>query len=460
MASEGQGAPLDPTVLAALAATVGEQHVLTDPDLIDGHTVDWTGRWRGSTPAVVRPGSTSEVSGVLRVCREFGVAVVPQGGNTGLAGGATPLEHQVVLSLTRLRGIEDVDREMGQVTVGAGVTIATAAAVLDADGWTLGVDLASRDTATVGGAVATDAGGLRVLRWGTMRRQVVGLEAVLADGSVVTRLGGLLKDNVGYDLPSLLCGSEGTLAVITRVRLGLVPTPDRRTTALLGLDSLEDAVAAVGALRRALPGLDGAEVMLADGVALVGEHRGWPPPLPSEPPVLLLVEAAGPEDPTEAMATAIDALAVTPTEVAVATDAAARERLVRHRESHTEAIGAAGVPRKLDVSIPWPVLAEVVREAHDRVAAHRGARLVVFGHLGDGGVHLNLLGAEGEQGDLLEDELARLVAGAGGSISAEHGVGRAKRRWVGLTRSEADRAAGAAIKTALDPTGILNPGVG
>lgn len=451
-------APLDPTVLAGLVGVVGDEHVLTEPDLVAGHATDWTGRFRGSTPAVVRPGTTDEVAAVLRLCAEFGVPLVPQGGNTGLVGGATPLEGEVVLSLTRLRSIEDVDRVMGQVTVGAGVTVAAAAELLHADGWTLGVDLASRDTATVGGAVATDAGGLHVLRWGTMRRQVLGLEAVRSDGSVISRLGGLPKDNAGYDLPELLCGSEGTLGIITRVRLGLVPRPEHRATALLGLASLADAVAVVGALRRSVSGLDLAEVMLADGVALVSEHRGWPAPLAGDPAVYLAVEAGGAEDPVDDLAAAVERSGVAVGDVAVASDSAGRERLVRHREGHTEAINAVGIPRKLDLSVPFGELPGLVDQVR-AWAGEEGARAIVFGHLGDAGIHVNLLGAEAEAGDRLEDRVFRLTVRCGGSISAEHGIGRAKRRWYPLARSEADRAASAAVRRALDPAGILNPGV-
>lgn len=450
--------PLSSALRADLVAAVGEANVLTDADLVAGYATDWTGRWRGSTAAVVRPADTAEVAEVMRCCTAHAVPVVPQGGNTGLSGGATPLGGEIVLSLVRLTGIEDPDPEMGQVTVGAGVTVAHAAAALVAEGWTLGVDLAARDTATVGGAVATDAGGLRVLRWGSMRRQVVGLEAVLADGSVVTRLGGLPKDNAGYDLPGLLCGSEGTLAVVTRVRLALVPVPRHRVTALLGVGSLQEAVQVVGALRRSVPELDLAEVMLQDGVELVCAHRGWDPPLASEPPVLLLVEASGTVDPTERLAAALDEVPVPLDEVAVATDSVGRERLVRHREAHTEAISAAGIPRKLDVSIPWPVLAEVVAGVQHLVGEQPGARAVVFGHLGDASVHLNLLGLEGDAGDAVEDEVLRRVAAAGGSISAEHGIGRAKVRWLPLVRSEEDLQAMASIRRALDPQGLLNPG--
>ena len=200
------------TLLRSLAGIVGEPHVLTG-DATAGYAVDWTGRFRGQTPVVVRPRDTAEVAAVLALCTDAGLPVVPQGGNTGLVGGGVPLHGEVVLSLTRLNQLGPVDHEAAQVTAGAGVTLRQ---VADADpGLDLGILIASRDSATVGGAVATNAGGLRVLRFGPMRAQLRGIEAVLADGTVVSHLAGLVKDNTGYDYPSLLAGSEGTLAVIT-----------------------------------------------------------------------------------------------------------------------------------------------------------------------------------------------------------------------------------------------------
>ena len=215
----------------ALAAIVGEQHVLAG-DAAAGFSVDWTGRFRGRALAVVRPRDTAEVAAVLTLCTDAGRPVVPQGGNTGLVGGGVPLHGEVVLSLTRLKELGTVDRDASQVTAGAGVTLARVAAAdpeLD-----LGIQIASRDSATVGGAVATNAGGVRVLRYGPMRAQLRGIEAVLSDGMVVSHLAGLVKDNTGYDYPSLLAGSEGTLAVITRARLRLVPRPRDGVTVIIG----------------------------------------------------------------------------------------------------------------------------------------------------------------------------------------------------------------------------------
>ena len=214
---------LPPALHRDLAAAVGGRHVLTG-DATAGYAVDWTGRFRGNPPAVVRPSDTAQVAAVLALCSAAGVAVVPQGGNTGLVGGGVPVHGEVVLSLARLDRLGQPDPEAAQVTAGAGVTLSqvSAAAGPDLD---LGVLIASRDSATVGGALATNSGGLRVLRYGPMRAQLRGVEAVLADGTVVSHLSGLVKDNTGYDYPSLLAGSEGTLAVITQARLRLVPRP-------------------------------------------------------------------------------------------------------------------------------------------------------------------------------------------------------------------------------------------
>src|SRR6204780_3705462 len=210
-------------LLEELGAAVGPTHVVVDPEVVASYGIDWTGRFRGHPSAVVRPGDGAEVAAVVAVCKEAGVALVPQGGNTGLVGGGVPLAGETVLSLRRLAGGPYADPLGGRLSIGAGTTIADVQAAAASAGWAYGVDLASRDSATIGGSIATNAGGLRVLRYGDTRAQVVGVEAVLGNGDVVSHMSGLTKDNTGYHLPSLLCGSEGTLDVVTAARLPAAP---------------------------------------------------------------------------------------------------------------------------------------------------------------------------------------------------------------------------------------------
>src|SRR4051794_6198151 len=245
-----------PGLNETLAALVGARHVLTDPDVRAGYERDWTGRWGGPAACVVRPGSVEEVRGVLQACREAGAALVPQGGNSGLVGGGVPRGGEVVLSLARLGAMGEVDRATAQVTAGAGATLGALQATAREARLDAGLDFAARDTATVGGVVACDAGGARALRYGTARARVAGLEAVLGDGTVVSRLSGLLKDNAGYDLPLLLVGSKGTLGVITQVRWRLVPRLGRRVAALVPVASVEAAAGLLGDMRTRVPSLE------------------------------------------------------------------------------------------------------------------------------------------------------------------------------------------------------------
>lgn len=438
-----------------IARIVGAAHVLTDSGMLAAYETDWTRRWRGRARCVVRPADTDQVAAALAACHEASAPVIPQGGNTGLVGGGVPRKGEVVLSLTRLDDLEPVDEAAAQVTVGAGATLTNVRAHVAPHGLDVGVDLAARDSATIGGMVATNAGGIHMLRHGPMRRQVVGVEAVLADGRVIRRLEGLTKDNTGYDLPGLLAGSEGTLGVITRVRLALVPSPRVRVAALLAVEGIEAALAILSRLRR-LSTLLAAEIIWDDGINLVCRHTGCSPPFAEPHPAYLLVECGADNDPTETLA---EALAQTHAvrDAAVATDRQGRERLWAYREHHTEAINAAGVPHKLDVTLPLGALAAFEREVRGCVAEHR-AQAILFGHLGDGNLHVNVLGSPSDD-EAIDDAVLHLAAAHGGSISAEHGIGVAKARWLHLTRNEADRAAMAAIKQALDPHGILNPGV-
>ena len=442
----------------ALVDAVGAAHVLTDPDVVAGQVRDWTGRFTGTTPAVVRPGTVDDVAAVLRVCRTVGAAVVPQGGNTGLVGGSVPLHGEVVLDLRRLDELGAVDARGGQVTAQAGVNLARLQTHARAAGWEYGVDLSARDSATVGGMIATNAGGMHVLRYGATRRQVLGVEAVLADGRVLRHLDGLEKDNTGYDLAGLLCGSEGTLAVITAARLRLVPRPTHVVVALLAFDAVEPALDGVGELRRAVDSLRAVELFFQDGLDLVCDRLGLPRPFASRHHAFVLVEAAGRADPTAELAGAIDALAGV-TDVAVAPDDRAARDLWRYREGHTEAINQLGAPHKLDVTLPNDQLAAFVSEVGPRVVSTSPhATVWLFGHAADGNVHVNVTGvAPDDEG--ITDTVLTLVARRHGSISAEHGIGTAKRKWLTLVRSATEIDAFRAIKAALDPDNVLNPHV-
>lgn len=439
---------------AQFADIVGRAHVLADPALKSSYEADFTGRFVGRAGLVVRPGTTAEVARVIEVCAAAGIPVVPQGGNTGLVGGSVPSGGEIVLSLRRLVGIGKIDVAARQVTVGAGVPLADLQRRIRPYGWDFGVDLAARDSATVGGMIATNAGGERVVRYGTTRANVIGVTAVLADGSVIDRLAGLPKDNTGYDLTGLLAGSEGTLGIITAARLKLVPLPAHRITALLALDSLATALQVLAPLRE-LESLELAEFFLADGLALVRAHGGLPAPFRADHPVYLLVECAGRCDPAGELTEVLEKAEVR--DAAVAVQASDRHRLAAYRERHTEAINAAGIPIKLDVTVPLDELARFVADLDGLLAGR--ARPYVFGHLAEGNLHVNLLDAAPGTAEELTEDVLRRVAEVGGSISAEHGIGRAKAAWLALSRSPAEIAAMRAVKTALDPAGILNPGV-
>lgn len=441
----------------ALRAIVGPTHVLSDPDVRRPYETDWTGRFHGTAALVVRPADSDEVAEVVRTCADAGVAVVPQGGNTGLVGGSVPSGGEVVVNLTRLQELGPVDEVTAEVTAGAGVTLATLQQHARTVGLSFGVDFAARDSATVGGMIASNAGGMHVMCHGPMRSQLVGIEAVLAAGEMVGRMPGLTKDNVGYHLPSLLAGSEGTLAIITRARLRLTSPSRSRVTALLGLSGTAAALEVLTALRRDVP-LEAVEIFYREGLELVCQHTGAMDPFGEPHAAYLIVECAGASDPVEELAAVLDG-AEQVDDAAVATDGPSRRRLWQLREEHTEAINAAGIPHKLDVSVPLPELPTLERGVREIVAAWaNGATVFLFGHLGDGNLHVNVMGVPPDE-EALDDAILRLVADLGGSIAAEHGIGRAKTRWLHLARSSADVAAMRALKAALDPRSILNPGV-
>ncbi|MEU2001797.1 FAD-binding oxidoreductase [Rhodococcus sp. NPDC019627] len=444
--------------LDELADIVGASHVLTDPGVVAGYVTDWTGHWQGHTTAVVRPADTGQVSAVLALCSRAGVAVVPQGGNTGLVGGSIPMDGEVVLSTTRLSVIEHVDPIGRTIAAGAGVTIARARDAAREHGVELGVDLASRESATLGGIVATNAGGIRVIKNGDTRSQLLGIEAVLSDGRVLTRWKELTKDNVGYALPGLLAGSEGTLAVITRVLMRLVLPPSGTRVAFVAVGSVGDALLVVDRLERAGLTLDAAELMTRSGIDLVCQHQQLRRPLSADAPFCVLVEVSGREDAETTLLEVLDDSHEFVLDAVVEEGPA--HRLWQYRESHTESVGAASStpPVKLDISTPLRDIEAFLNELTTGLDRRfPGVRAICFGHVADGNIHVNLLDTAPEQRDTLSDFVFHLVTDHNGSISAEHGVGRAKAPWMTLGRSAVDLDVMRSIRGALDPAGILNP---
>ncbi len=427
--------------LTAVQDIVGAEHVLTDPDITQSFGTDWTRAWSAQPLAVVRPADTDQTAQVLMACKKFGVPVVPQGGNTGLVGGGIPHRDNeaIVLSMTRLQHLGTVDRATQTVDVGAGVSLARLQAHASAAGFAYAVDLAARDSATVGGMIATNAGGLRVVGLGDTRQQVMGVEAVLVDGSILRRLEPLAKDNGGYNLSQLMTGSEGTLGVITAARLRLVRAPGTQYVTFIGLADVESAVSLV-ADARARGDLTAAELIRSEGMKVVRQVCGLAQPLKAEHRVYLLLETAElPELPDDV-------------------DAVVDPRMWEYRDRQAEAVATLGIPFKLDVCLPINSIAAFLTEL-DTLPDTQGREVHVYAHLGDGNLHINLLDIDVEMADRLDEQVLTLVARYGGSIAAEHGVGVHKTKWLHLSRSSAEIATMQAIKDTLDPAGLLNPGV-
>ena len=453
-------------LVSELRAAVGAENVLVDPALVEGYTVDWTRRWSGPAYAVVRPSTTDEVSAVIRACVTAGVPVLPQGGNTGLVGASVPsavpgpLGPPVVLSTRRLTRIDPVDSVSGQVTVGAGVSLGDVHRHAHAAGWEYGVDLAARDSATIGGTIATNAGGIHVIAHGMTRAQVMGIEAVLPDGSVVSHLAGLPKDNTGYDLAGLFTGSEGTLGVITAVRLRLHRPHPATSVALIGVSTYDEGLRLLHAAPRPGTPLLAAEITDETGMELAMRVSGLAWPLQHRHPLILLLEIAdgGTGD-------GFDENAFEGRDVVVGLDATERARLWAYRELQSEAFSAyatettGGAAHKLDVSVPLVHLAACSDEIRRRMESYPGILAFgVFGHLGDGNIHVEIVGPPAD-----DESVDRLVLEAigkfGGSVSAEHGIGRAKVPYLAVSRSAEEIAVMRGIKDSLDPRGLMSPGV-
>jgi len=463
--------------LDAMRSIVGVSNVLTGADA-QAYETDWRERYRGRTLAVLRPGSTDEVAAIVRHCAQAAIPVVPQGGNTGLCGGATPDDsgRAVVLSLQRMNRVRGIDTDNDTMEVEAGCVLqAVQQAARDA-GRLFPLSLAAEGSCTIGGNLATNAGGTQVLRYGNMRDLTLGLEVVTAQGEVWRGLRGLRKDNTGYDLRDLFIGSEGTLGVITAATLKLYPLPVARCTALLALDSIEAATAMLGRARAGFgAALTGFELMAGNCLQMV--TRRFPQQrLPfdgasAELPWFALLELSDSESEAHArerfesvLGEAIEAGCVA---VAVIAGSLAQSQALWHlRESIPLAEKEIGKSIKHDVSIPISRMAEFV-EGTDAALdeAFPGIVHVIFGHLGDGNLHYNVArGADWSEDRLLsrqQDVYALVhdrVHAVGGSISAEHGIGQLKRDALPRYKDPVEMALMHRIKATLDPRGIMNPG--
>lgn len=444
------------SMLGGLASAVGARQVITDPDVLASRSIDHTGRYRGRASALVRPSSTDQVAEVLRVCRDAGAYVTVQGGCTSLVGGTVPEHEDVLLSTERLCAVSGIDIIERRIEVGAGTTLAAVQRAAGAAGLVFGVDLSARETATVGGMAATNAGGLRTVRYGNMAEQVVGLEVVLPDGSVLRRNSRVPRDNTGYDLPALFVGAEGTLGVITSLDLRLRTAPQHRVTAVCGFADL-DALVDASRMFRDVAGIAALELIDGRAAALTGEFPGAGAPVAGD--WLLLVELVADHDQTDRLAGLLRGVRLCG-EPAVGVDSAAQQRLWRVRESLPHVLGRYGPPLKFDVSLPLSMIGGFAQEAAVLVRAHvEEALTVLFGHIGEGNLHLNVLRCPVEREPALYVAMMSLVAQCGGNVSSEHGVGSRKRPYLAMSRESADIAAMRTVKAAFDPTGYLNAAV-
>ena len=458
--------------LDRLKAVLGEAGWSQDPDRLAPHLAEWRGRWTGHTPLLALPRTPEQAAQVVRLCAEAGVAITPQGGNTGLVGGQIP-EGEILLSTERLAAVREIDRVDDVLVAEAGVTLAAVHEAAAEAGRRFPLDLASGGSATVGGLVSTNAGGTAVLRHGTMRALVLGLEAVLPDGTLWRGLRRLRKDNTGYDLKQLLIGAEGTLGVVTAAALKLAPIPGSRAVAIVGLAGPADAMALLAYAREATgERVEAFELICALGMELALAHLpGARAPLASRPAWYGLIEIADARPGTAAPA--LEALLEAAFARGLVSDAALAQNEAQAgafwalRENQSAAQKREGAAWKHDVSVPVSRVAEFIETASAALAARwPGVRIDAFGHVGDGNIHFDVLSAPGADQaahGAARDEGARvvhdIVAGLGGSISAEHGLGTMKTVEALRYKPPEEVAALRAIRAALDPKRIMNPRV-
>ena len=440
---------------------------------------DWGGKYSGSAIAVVRPGSTDEVSAVLRLCNEVGLAVVPQGGNTGLVGGSVPLKSDhpegrdcIVLSLARMNTIESIDVERATLTTQAGVTVQALQEAAASAGLLFGPDWGARGTAQIGGGISTNAGGLNVLRWGSMREQILGLEVVLPDGRIWDGLRALRKDSTGLDLKQLFISTEGTFGIVPRAVFKLHPLPTEHLTALVALPSLDVLLPFFAHARTEGAGLVSAfELMPEEGlIRVLANVPQAQRPLEEKSEWYVLVRLSGGDGVIDTMShvlsTAADASLIVDAAVASTAEQENNLWLIRDELPAPVTFDKRGNRHKFDIAIPVDKVVEFLDSAGPAVEAIvSGTRTYAFGHVGDGNLHFNVFpGTECdvEEFDARSSDLERaideLTWSFNGTISAEHGIGQLMRNRLATQKSDIEVELMRRVKTALDPNGIMNPG--
>jgi len=458
--------------MARLSEALGPKGVSTDPLEIAPHVQDWRGRWTGSTPVLVKPASTEEAAKAMTLCAEYGLAVTPQGGNSGMVNGSIPY-GEVLISLKRMNRVREVDTLNDAMTLEAGVILTRAQEVAEENGRLFPLSLGAEGVATIGGLISTNAGGVAVLRYGMMRDLVLGIEAVLPDGRVWNGLRGLRKDNTGYDLKQLFIGAEGTLGLVTAATLKLFPKPAVKETAWVTLASPQNAVELLARAKAASGGaVTGFEIVSHFCMDLVLKHiPDVRDPAPSQAPWRVLIELSlprpeGAHDMMEGLlADALEAGLIE--DAAIAESEGQKAAMWKIRESIPIAERAHGKALKHDVSVPVSRVHEFIEQASAMVKSmNPGVDIIAFGHVGDGNIHYNLTPPPGVDADrFLEGEGLKLSAAVhdliwrlNGSISAEHGIGKLKRDELATRKSAVEMEMMRAVKRALDPENRMNPG--
>ena len=458
--------------LRALERIVGARNVLTDPALIAGALVEPRGLYQGKSRALVRPGSTKEVAAIAAFCNEARIGIVPQGGNTGLVGGQTPDEtgDEIILSTQRLKAIREVDPHADVMICEAGVTLAEAQAAALAADRLFPLSLAAEGSATIGGNVSTNAGGLTVIAYGNARDLVTGVEAVLPDGRIVNALSKLRKDNTGYDVKGLFVGSEGTLGIVTAASLRLFPNPRAQATAFVGLASPEQALQLLALARERIGGgITTFELIGRMAYDITVKHGLARAPLSGQHSWYVMMEAS-----SQFRRTRRGACWSARNGIRAGLHRGRRDRrlarpatwILEAQGSHSRGADPRGRLDQARRLGRGRRRARLIDEATRAVEAFEpGARVCAFGHLGDGNIHFNVsqpIGADKakflERWNAMNEVVHGIVARLGGSYSAEHGVGRLKRELLARTKDPASLAVMRAIKAALDPNGIMNPG--